>query len=69
MAERTIMKITKNEVERILEVISQFPEIRQFELDQDNSSGIGSLTTLIVSTTINSIKGKFTIEISNLEDW
>jgi len=63
------MKITKNEVERILEVISQFPEIDQFELDQDNSSGIGSLTTLIVDTTINGIKGKFTIEISNLEDW
>jgi len=63
------MKITKNEVERILEVISQFPEVDQFELDQDNSSGIGSLTTLIVDTTINGIKGKFTIEISNLEDW
>jgi len=63
------MKITKNEVERILEVISQFPEVDQFELDQYNDSGIGSLTTLIVSTTINSIKGKFTIEISNLEDW
>jgi len=63
------MNITKKEVERILEVISQFPEVRQFELDQDNSSGIGSLTTLIVHTTINGIKGKFTIEISNLEDW
>lgn len=69
MAERTIMKITKNEAERILEVISQFPEVDQFELDQYNDSGIGSLTTLIVSTTINGIKGKFTIEISNLEDW
>ena len=63
------MNITKNEVERILEVMAQFPEIRQFELDQDNSSGIGSLTTLIVHTTINSIKGKFIIEISSLEDW
>lgn len=63
------MKITKNEAERILEVISQFPEVDQFELDQYNDSGIGSLTTLIVSTTINGIKGKFTIEISNLEDW
>lgn len=63
------MKITKKEVERILEVMAQFPEVDQFELDQTNSSGIGSLTTLIVHTTINGIKGKFTIEISNLEDW
>ena len=49
--------------------MENFPEVDKFELDQDNSSGIGSLTTLIVHTTINSIKGKFTIEISNLEDW
>jgi hypothetical protein len=63
------MYITKEEVERILEVMAQFPEVDKFELDQDNSSGIGSLTTLTVHTTINSIKGKFTIEISNLEDW
>jgi len=63
------MNITKKEVERILEVISQFPEVDQFELDQNNGSGIGSLTTLIVPTTIYGIKGKFTIEISNLEDW
>jgi len=63
------MNITKKEVERILEVMAQFPEVEQFELDQYNGSGIGSLTTLTVHTTINSIKGKFTIEISNLEDW
>ena len=63
------MKITKKEVERMLEVMAQFPEVDKFELDQTNSSGIGSLTTLIVHTTINCIEGKFTIEISNLEDW
>jgi len=63
------MYITKEEVERILEVMAQFPEVDKFELDQDNSSGIGSLTTLTVHTTINSIKGKFTIEISNVETW
>jgi hypothetical protein len=63
------MYLTKKEVVKILEVMENFPEVDKFELDQDNSSGIGSLTTLIVHTTINSIKGKFTIEISNLEDW
>lgn len=63
------MNITKKDVERILEIMTQFPEVDQFELDQYNDSGIGSLTTLIVHTTINGIKGKFTIEISNLEDW
>jgi hypothetical protein len=63
------MYITKKEVERILEVMAPFPEVDKFDLDQDNSSGIGSLTTLTVPTTLYGIKGKFTIEISNLEDW
>jgi hypothetical protein len=63
------MYITKKEVERILEVMAPFSEVDKFELDQNNSSGIGSLTTLTVPTTLYGIKGKFTIEISNLEDW
>ena len=63
------MYLTKKEVVKILEVMENFPEVDKFELDQDNSSGIGSLTTLTVPTTLYGIKGKFTIEISNLEDW
>ena len=63
------MYLTKKEVVKILEVMENFPEVDKFDLDQDNNSGIGSLITLTVPTTMYGIKGKFTIEISNVETW
>ena len=63
------MYLTKKEVVKILEVMENFPEVDKFDLDQDNNSGIGSLTTLTVPTTMYGIKGKFTIDISNVETW
>ena len=63
------MHLSKDDVLKILEVMEKFPEAGCFELQQDNNSGIGSITTLTVFTEINGFEGKFTIEISGIKNW
>ena len=63
------MYLCKDEVVKILEAMDKFPEASVFELLQDNSSGIGSVTSLIVRTNINGLDGEFKTEISGIENW
>jgi hypothetical protein len=63
------MHLCKDEVVKILEIMDKFPEATSFELLQDNSSGIGSVTNLIVNTTVNGLDGQFKTEISGVENW
>ena len=63
------MYLTKEDVEKILEVMDKFPDAKNFELFQDSSSGIGSVMTLTVYTEVNGYEGEFNIEISGVENW
>jgi hypothetical protein len=63
------MYLCKEEVVKILETMDKFPEATSFELLQDNSSGIGSVTSLIVRTNVNGLDGEFKTEISGIENW
>jgi len=63
------MYLCREEVVKILEVMDKFPTAKSFELLQDNSSGIGSVTNLIVHTTVNGLDGEFKTEISGVENW
>jgi hypothetical protein len=63
------MYISKEEVVKILETMDKFPDATSFELLQDNSSGIGSVTSLIVHTKVNGLDGEFKTEISGVENW
>jgi hypothetical protein len=63
------MYLCREEVVKILATMDKFPETDSFELIQDNSSGIGSVTSLIVHTTINGLDGEFKVEISGVENW
>jgi hypothetical protein len=63
------MYLCKEDVQKILEVMDKFPEATSFELLQDNSSGIGSVTELVVHTTVNGLAGSFKTEISGVENW
>jgi hypothetical protein len=63
------MYLCREEVVKILEVMDKFPTAKSFELLQDNSSGIGSVTSLIVHTTVNDLDGEFKTEISGIENW
>ena len=63
------MYITKKDAEKILDVMNKFPEDTVYRLKMDNSSGIGSTMTLTVETTVEGFAGKFTVEISGVENW
>jgi hypothetical protein len=63
------MYLCREEVQKILEVMDKFPDSVSFELLQDNSSGIGSVTNLIVHTQVNGLDGEFKTEISGVENW
>ena len=63
------MYLCKEEVQKILDTMDKFPEAKSFKLSQDNSSGIGSVTSLIVSTKVKGLDGEFKVEISGIENW
>ena len=63
------MYLVKEEVEKILKIMNDFPTATCFQLEQDSSSGIGQITKLTVSTNVNGYDGEFTTEISGVENW
>jgi len=63
------MYLCREEVQKILDTMDKFPEATSFELLQDSGSGIGSVTSLVVHTTINGLPGEFKTEISGVENW
>jgi hypothetical protein len=63
------MYLCRDEVVKILATMDKFPETDSFELIQDQHSGIGSVTSLIVHTKINGLDGEFKVEISGVENW
>ena len=56
------MFIDKREVTEILRVMKEFPRATNFELIE--TSGNGSILTLVVHTEVNEILGTFAVEIS-----
>ena len=63
------MYITKKEVEKILAVMNEFPDAKNYKLKSDNSSGIGSVLTLTMEMEINERNAHVTVEIAGVEDW
>lgn len=63
------MYITKEEVEKILTVMEEFPDARSYLLQSDNSSGIGSIMTLTMDMDINDRKAFVKVDISGVESW
>jgi hypothetical protein len=63
------MYITKQEAEKILAVMNEFPDARSYRLESDNSSGIGSIVTLTMDMDINGRSAKVVVEIAGVETW
>jgi hypothetical protein len=63
------MFLTRKDIEKIKDVLDQFPDLDSFELEQDSSSGIGSVTSMTFAREINGLRGSFQIEVSGIEDW
>ena len=63
------MYITRQEVEKILSVMTEFDDARSYLLEADNSSGIGSSLTLTMDMDINNRSAKVKVDISGVETW
>lgn len=63
------MHLHRKDVDAILDILARFPEMETFKLEQDSSSGIGSVTTMSFNTEINGVDGIFAVEIAGVEDW
>jgi hypothetical protein len=59
----------RNDIERISDILSKFPDVQAFELTQESSSGIGSVTYITFAQDINGYKGSFEVEVSGVESW
>lgn len=59
----------RNDIERISDILAKFPNVEAFELTQENSSGIGSVTYITFAQEVNGCKGSFEVEVSGVEHW
>jgi hypothetical protein len=62
-------RILRQTTEKILETMNKLPDHDAFELEIDNSSGIGTSVTLTVDILYNNLRGKFTTEVEGPQDW
>jgi hypothetical protein len=63
------MFLNRKDIEKIKSILDQFPDLDVFELEQDSSSGIGSITTMTFARELNGLRGSFNIEVSGSEEW
>ena len=63
------MYLNRKDIQKINEVLDQFPDLDRFELNEENCSGIGSIVTMTFSREVNGIIGAFTIEVAGVEQW
>ena len=59
----------RDDLIKMLETMRKFPDIETFVLEQDSSSGIGSITTMLIDVKINDVAGQLKVEISGQEKW
>ena len=59
----------RSDIERISDILTKFPDVEAFELTQETSSGIGSVTYVTFAQNINGHKGSFEVEVSGVENW
>lgn len=63
------MYLHKEDLKRMLEILEQFPDAEVVEVEQDSTSGIGSVTTMRVATRVNGVSGTLEVVISGIENW
>ena len=63
------MYLQRKDIDKITEILKQFPNVQVFDVQSENHSGIGSTTTMRFECEVNGVKGEFEVEISGVEDW
>ena len=63
--------LNKYDLTTMLEIINKFPEYEEknFELQYDNSSGIGYAMYMVIGTNVNGVEGDLRIRIADETDW
>lgn len=61
--------LRRSDIEKISDILAKFPDVEAFELTQETSSGIGSVTYVTFAQNINGHKGSFEVEVSGIENW
>jgi hypothetical protein len=59
----------REDIDKIVEILKQFPNNESFELEILNESGIGTTGTMILPTCVNGMHGEFRVEIWGTENW
>lgn len=62
------MYLHQDELKKMLSVMEKF-SADVAEITQDNSSGIGYVTTVRVATEIHDVKGTFEVIITDVSTW
>jgi hypothetical protein len=61
--------LSRNDIDKINAMLKKFSDIDSFMLTQESGSGIGNVLSISFDYSINDTQGKFTTEISGIEDW
>jgi hypothetical protein len=63
------MFLHRDDLTKMLEILEKFPEVDVIDVNVDNSSGIGSHTTMQIVTKVNGIDGTLEVVVSSVESW
>lgn len=63
------MFLHRDDIKKMAELIQKFPDQEFFDVESDNSSGIGAHVTMKVQATVEGIEGTFEMVISSVENW
>jgi hypothetical protein len=64
-----MMYLHREDLKLIGEIMEHFPGVDTFRLESENSSGIGSILSLIVVTQVGGRDAEVKFEISGVENW
>ena len=63
------MKISRTELNKIQETLNKFPDVQEFKIIKEGSSGIGNILSIMFNQEVNGVMAAVQIEISGVEDW
>jgi len=65
----TVMKLRREDIEKISKIIENFSEVEEFELEEFTSIGLGKTLEIHFDQAIDGIVGRFSVEVSGSDDW
>lgn len=63
------MRLNKTELKKIQETLDKFPDVHEFKIIKDGSSGIGNILSIMFNQEVNGVMAAVQVEISGVEDW